>query len=655
MRMKKIFFVLAAVFGSPQVHAQVTGDSTLLDEAVITANKFPNKTSLTGKVMTVITKQQLERSGGKDLSQVLAEQAGIFIAGANSNPGKEKSPYLRGARIDHTLIIVDGIPVYDASGIGGNFDLRHFNTAMIERIEILKGSQSTLYGSDAIAGVINIITKKNSSKPLEGLATAGYGSYGTFRGSAAVQGKKEKLDYNASAALHDTKGFNETEDGRGLPVTDNDGFRQLSLQAGLGFRPIAKIHVQPFFRYTRISGDIDQGAFTDELDYTYTQKNWQAGLRGEWNAGKSNITLLYNFNNTDRLYVDDSVKSRYGFDTWSEGGYKGSEHFADLYGTMPMGKTFKLTMGGDFRQASSDQYYQSRGAFGPYSTVNNRDSLRQNQLGIYAALYWQHRSGLNAEAGARVNSHSEYGSYVVYSFNPSYLVNKQLKFFANLSSGYRTPSLYQLFSEFGNRDLQPEAAVTAEGGIQFYSKNSRFSGRAVLFNRRVKDVIFFYMNPQTFASQYINQDRQRDHGLELEAGWQLANGISLKTFYTYVTGKVSTRVGGKDTTYNNLVRRPRSAAGMSISVPVTKQFFFSSHFQYAGERNDSYFDTRVFTTVYATLKAYILWDLYAEYSLYKNKLKLFAECRNITNSQYTEISGFRTMGINGSGGLRFRF
>ena len=156
--MKRHFFVVTAVVISSLLQAQ---DSTgkFLDEVVITANRYSKKSSLTGKVITVITKEQLQQSGGKDLSQVLTEQAGIYIGGANSNPGKDKSIYLRGARVDHTLIAIDGVPVYDASGIGGNFDLRNISIANIERIEILKGSQSTLYGSDAIAGVINIRSK----------------------------------------------------------------------------------------------------------------------------------------------------------------------------------------------------------------------------------------------------------------------------------------------------------------------------------------------------------------------------------------------------------------------------------------------------------------------------------------------------------------
>jgi vitamin B12 transporter len=134
--MKKNFFAAAVLFIS--IAAQAQDSTKTLNEVVVAANKFPTKTSLTGKVVTVITREQLERSGGKDLAQVLTEQTGIFINGANSNAGKDKGVYLRGAKVDHTLITIDGVPVYDPSGIGSNFDIRLLSVDQIERIEILK-------------------------------------------------------------------------------------------------------------------------------------------------------------------------------------------------------------------------------------------------------------------------------------------------------------------------------------------------------------------------------------------------------------------------------------------------------------------------------------------------------------------------------------
>ena len=161
---------------------------------------------MTGKVVTIITREQLERSGGKDLSQILTEQVGIYIGGANSNAGKDKSLYLRGAGVDHTLITIDGVPVYDPSGIGSNFDIRNLSIDQIERIEILKGSQSTLYGSDAIAGVINIITRKVGVKSFAVNGLASYGNNNSIKANAGINGKTGGMDYNLAYSFFDTKG-----------------------------------------------------------------------------------------------------------------------------------------------------------------------------------------------------------------------------------------------------------------------------------------------------------------------------------------------------------------------------------------------------------------------------------------------------------------
>lgn len=669
--MKKIFFVLAAGFISNQLssqdsvqrlplatapaqHVNPKMTENELDPVTVTAARFSMKTSRTGKVVTIISRQQLERSGGKDLSQVLAEQTGITIAGSGSNPGKEKSPYLRGARIEHTLICINGIPVYDPSGIGGNFDLRNITVDNIERIEILKGSQSTLYGSDAIAGVINIITRRPQGQKPGGHINAAYGSWQTFNGSAGINQQAGKADYSADYSFHRTDGINEAVNNNSNTLTDRDGYTQHNLQLSAGYRPSGKTYLKGFMRYNNINGGLDQGAFTDELDYTYRQHNWQAGMAGSLTAGNTRINLLYSYNNTSRTYIDDSLKSRNGFDTYSEGSYKGSEHYAELYAVTSLKNSVKLTTGMDFRSAQSDQDYLSISFFGPFNSHYSHDSLQQNQFSIYGALNYEAKKYFSIEAGGRINFHSAYGNHAVFNINPSYLVNEKVKLFANLSSGYRTPSLYQLYSEYGNKKLKPEASISAEGGIQ-YIPGKKWMTRATIFSRNVKDVVFFYTNPSTFASQYINQDKQKDHGVELEFSWSPTEKIHVKGFYTYVTGNISTKKGSKDTTYNNLLRRPKNSGGISIGVQATGKLYISSNLLVSGKRYDSYFDTQSFQVVQATLKAYSLLDLYAEYKVYKNKLRVFTSLRNLLNEKYTEISGFNTQRLNVTGGVRWVF
>ena len=552
--MKKKIFIAAAVLISSYAQAQ---DSTkLLDEVVITATKFPLKTSATGKVLNVITQEELQKAGGRDITQLITEKTGVYINGFNSNIGKDKSVYVRGANPAFTLITIDGIPVYDASGIGGNFDLRNMAIDNVERIEILKGSQSTLYGSDAIAGVINIITKKGGTKALGVNGLASYGSNNTFRGNMGVNGTKDKIDYSVNYSNTTTKGINETISVNG----DRDGYNQNSIQANIGFKPTNKVYLQPFFRYTQVNGDIDQGAFTDEQDYTYKQKSTQLGIKSAVDLNKGKLNILYSHNIIDRVFIDDSIKSRNGFDAYSKGAYKGKEHYIEAFAGIDLNKTVKLTVGGDFRASNSDQLYNSIGFFGPFKTALGKDSLKQNQVGLYVAATIATQKGFNIEFGNRLNIHSEYGSNYVFNINPSYLINNKVKLFTNLSSGYRVPSLYQLYSEYGNKQLKPEASLNTELGVQYFSKNNQFNARVVYYNRTIKDVMFFYFNSTTFQAQYINQDKQKDNGLELEAAYTGVKNLSLKGFFNFVDGNISTKTGaGKDTTFFNLLRRPKTS------------------------------------------------------------------------------------------------
>lgn len=658
--MKKKIFIAAAVLFSNQLSAQRPSGSARdttkdLNEVFVTANKFPNKTLLTGKVVTVIDRDQLEKSGGKDLSQVLNEQAGLYINGANSNLGKDKSIFLRGAKIDHTLITVDGVPLYDPSGIGSNFDIRLLSIDNIERIEILKGSQSTLYGSDAIAGVINIITKKDNKKPLVPSGMLSFGSFNTLHANAGLSGRNEKIDYNISYTYYKTDGINEAEDTIRTPhKTDKDGYEQHSVAASFGIHPVEKVSIRPYLRYTRIRGDIDQGAFTDELDYRYTSENVQFGLKNEFDLGKAKLNILYNYSNTKRDYVDDSTESINGFATYSHGVYSGREHFAEGFVVYPMSKNIKLTAGVDFRSANTSQSFSSLSFFGPYKSEMSKDSVKHNQTGVYAAVVLNDPGGFSAEVGGRYNHHSIYGSNGVFNFNPSYLLNKQWKIFVNISSGYKVPSLYQLYSEYGNKDLKPEKALTFEGGLQFFAKENRAMARVTYFNRYVKDLVYFYTDPNTYASYYINQDKQKDHGFELEIKVALGKKASLKLFYTWLDGAITTRNNGKDTTYFNLIRRPKSSMGLNLGSNFGKCFYASTNLLLTGERTDLTYDM-FYNPVTVKLKSFVLWSAYAQYSFLKDRLKVFVDLQNITNAKYSEVYGFNAMGFSATGGVRFAF
>jgi vitamin B12 transporter len=219
--MGKKLMLLTLLFSAKMVSAQQ--DTTTLDEVVVTANKMAQKQSTTGKVVTVITKSDLEKMGNKNLATLLQEQVGVTVNGSSNNAGSVQTIFTRGASGGRTLVLLDGIPVNDPSFINNDLDLNLFATSSIERIEICRGAQSTLYGSDAIAGVINIITtSKDISRPLQINASSILGSFGTQKNNLQVAGKKNKWSYSGRLAHTNSKGFSAANDTTGKNNFDAD-------------------------------------------------------------------------------------------------------------------------------------------------------------------------------------------------------------------------------------------------------------------------------------------------------------------------------------------------------------------------------------------------------------------------------------------------
>lgn len=653
--MRKVFAVAAIVCSSPLLAQQANNLKDTLNElnaVTVTATKYSTKTTETGKVVTIITRHDIEKAGSRDLAQVITELGGVYINGYTSNAGKEKNIYLRGAKVDYTLITIDGVPVYDASGIGSNYDIRYIPIDNVERIEILKGSQSTLYGSDAIAGVINIITRRSADTPVSVSGTVHYGSFNTKRGNIGISGKSKAIDYNLGYAHFSTDGFSEAaQPATSSTAYDKDGYNQNSVQASLGIQAAKGLRIQPFVRYTKSTADLDADAFVDERDYTADAKNLQAGLRNTITIGSAQLALQYQYNKTARHYFDDSTGSRNGFYTYNQSDYKANEHFAEAFVVYPFGR-LKLTAGSDFRTSTMDYNAILQSPYFLDKPVASGDSITQKQLSAYAALHYN-KGGFSIEGGGRLNHHSQYGNNTAFNLNPSYLIHQQLKIFANLSTGYKVPSLYQLFiTPYNNKSLQPESSLNLEGGVQLFTKDEKASLRATYFNRRVNDVIVFFYNPTTLQAMYINQDQQKDGGVELEAQLRRSEKLQVKVLYSYVDGNVTTKQNGKDTTYNNLLRRPKSSATITLGSQLTSALYVSAGANAVGKRKDIYFGTWPAQDI--TLDPYVVINFYAEYGVLNNHLKLFADIRNLTNKDYADIYGYNTARFNAYGGLRFR-
>lgn len=599
--------------------------ATSLSEVVITATRFPKKVSETGKVISIISKEDISHAAGKDLAQLLNEQAGIVINSAYSNPGKDKSIFLRGAKSDYTVLLINGVPVSDPSGAGGAFDIRLFPVNQIERIEILKGAQSTLYGSDAIAGVINIITKKGGDKPAGVYGGISLGSYNTLKAGVGIHGAADGNSYNIGFTHYKTDGISEADDTTTTKSFDKDGFTENAFNTDFDFTLVRGLHIKPYFRYSYFKGDYDAGSFTDG-DGKYTAQLLTTGVQAAYQFGNGALHAFYDYDEIDRSFSD-----LYG--TYP---YSGTKKTIEVYGNYALGNHIQLLAGFHYNKQKLND-----------STANPKNPT-VTLTSPYLSFFLRNLGGFNLELGGRYNKHSGYGNNFTWSINPSYTIKSAVKIFANYASAFKAPTLSSLYGPYSaNPDLKPEISTTLEGGIQATILKGVLDARVVYFNREIKNVIIY--GPNFYL---INLDKQNDHGLEIEPTLYIGKKLTIKLFYAYVDGKVTTQQNGKDSTYFNLIRRPKHSFGANIGYQVTPNFYVSTQISNYSKRSDLYFNMNTYTQEPVNLSAYTLWNAYAEYAFVKKHLRLFVDLKNITGTKFTEVYGYSTIRFNITGGIR---
>lgn len=646
-RFAPAFACALGLFCSISTFAQET---QLLSEVEVSAPKFPQKISQTGKVLTLISQDQIQSSFGKNLGELLQEQVGVSIVGARSAQGSNQEVYVRGSNTGHVLVLIDGFPINDPSHISQVWDWNLISLSTLERIEILKGGQSTLYGSDAMAAVINLVTKKSDVQQMKGSVGLLAGSFGTYSPQLQLQGKWQKWQWRFSGKDYFSSGFSAAKVAGGGEI---DGFRQQNIDLAVS-RPVGKNSwLDVYCSFQNYRGNLDAGPFTDELDYT--SKAHSNSLRFQFQTKIKSADLYFRgfSDQINRVFRNDSTYiPPFAYSNFYESNYQGLSRGLELYAKIPLSNDLMGIVGAELRNQTTNQSDFSISSYGRYDSPNMDASLaNQSIFAAYGLLQknWNEKIGL--ELGARWNHSSTFGNFMSFNLNPYWYFRPNSKAFINISSGFKVPSLYQLYSPYGNLNLVAEKGLSYEFGWEKNVRNTKF--RAVFFENRVKDGIVFQSKNVEPYGQYVNVSQQTTKGVELEFSFKRKKW-SGQLSYTLMDGQISTLVGTKDSTYSSLIRRPKNAVSFRLSYDMSDKWKLSMLNQWIDARTDYVYDDETFAVVAKTLNAYLWTDLQATYQL-NTKFRLGFVLKNVFNHEIMELYGYNGQIRNGQFNLEMKF
>ncbi|MEE2663746.1 MAG: TonB-dependent receptor [Myxococcota bacterium] len=607
---------------------------------VITATRTSKSIGRVGSSITVIDAAEIERYQDRLVIDALERVPGLTVRRDGDRPGARTSVFIRGADSDQTLVLLDGVRLHDPSAPNREAFLDHLGVEDIERIEVLAGPQSVLYGSDAIGGVINIVTRRGDGPPAPALRFEG-GSYSTFDTVATLRGGGARHHYSASVSRTDSDGFSA----RSSPLPDDDdGYARTSafVRLGLGDEVLG---IDGSFRLLDAETELDLGAApesasTDSRQYALVVAPHLTLLDGRWEQ-----KLTASMHRTERR----NEGSGFSLPT----AFEGALYEVDWQNVVRPADWFTIVLGGQYEHETAVFDSSSAGLPTPRSDAqadNGAVSMdHQVALGEY----------VDVTAGLRVDMHERYGAHLTGRTTAALRVGQTgLLLHSSLANGFKAPTLSQLFDDsFGsaNPDLEPERSLGWDIGAR-QRLGSRASLAITWFGNEIDDLILAVFDPATVTFRNQNVESVRTRGIELKLEALLLDDrrwlgdLSTQLAYTYIRTRAQEAASFGVVDGGRLLRRPRDEVFSAFSWTPVPRLELTVGVLYVGERLD--LDPVSFQTFEAD--SYVKVDLAVTIEV-TDRLKLFGRTENIGNTQYEEVAGFETSGRAYYGGFRIDF
>lgn len=614
------------------VHADDSSpEPVLLSPVVITATRLPTSAEEVASSVTVITSQEIDSKQERTLPDVLKDVPGLNVV-QTGGPGGQTSLFMRGTNSNHTKVLIDGIDVSDPTTPNGAFDFAHLLTSDIDRVEVLRGPQSGLYGSDAIGGVVNIITKKGTG-PAQFTGSLEGGSFDTFNQTGGVSGSTDRYNYALDVA-HFRSGATPVTPLNLLPPGEkrnDDTYDNKTISTKLGAKLADNFDIGFVVRYVdttlQFTGE-NFNVFPAVPDSTRSESDTQQ----LFTRGTAHL-MLFNgvFDQTVGVGYTDYDRHDLSPDTVTTRN-RGDRVKVDWQGNIKLAESEILTVGAEHQL---DEIVES-----PVSArMTNNAGFFQLQSGLGERLF--------DTVSLRYDNNDHFGGEATYRIAPAFLIPQiGTKIKGSVGTGFKAPSLNELFVSFpsfgffANPKLKPETSFGYDVGFEQSVMEHRILFGATYFHNDISDLI----TTNAAGTSFDNVSKATTYGVESFVLYQPLDTVEFRADYTYT-------IATDEILHEELLRRPKNKAALGVSWQAAHDLSFSGTILYVGPWIDG---NRDFSIPRLKAGGYTTFNLAATYDV-TSKVSVFARVNNLFDRRYQDPVGFQQPGLGIFGGLQTRF
>ena len=615
-----------------------TAQKTEIEEVLVSASLIPIAASRSANAITVIDSEHLKNRAALSVSDLLRDVPGLAVSRSGVQ-GSATQIRVRGAEANHLLVLIDGVEANDPSQ-SDELNWGTLSAADIQRIEVIRGPQSAMRGSDAMAGVVNIITRRADQLLNAGLFTE-IGSFGTHNSGFSIGSKQGDFDGRLGVNHIETEGENISRTG-----TEKDGYKNTNVNLNAGWTVNDELRLSFVARQSdgmnEFDSDMDFDGVVDDQDMVSEFRNSTMRVQGDYVSadGRFQQKLVIAQSNNDNEAFDTGVLGTYTSSTKDQYQYTGSVFWNE--------SSQRLSVLAE----REEEDFQQRGAINDYGIfgVYDPNQDRKRDTDSIAIEYRGDVSDrLSLAASARYDDNSEFDSANTFRVEAVYQLNDGTRLRSAYGTAIKNPTFTERFGFYtnfiGNPNLEPEESASWELGIDQMLFDNSLTLSATLFDTELEhEINGSALDPVTFGYTAINKEgKSQRQGVELTAIGTLSSRLSLNAAYTYTD---SVEWDAENAVYIDEVRRARHIASLNLAWQAMDSLHINANVQHNGSQTDVVFPNIV------DLDSYTVVNLNVNFSATK-KLDVYLRLDNLFDEDYEEVFSYQTLGFGASLGVRF--